>query len=302
MRLPLTLLVAAAAVTSVSPARAANPPFVGTRAMGMGGALRGAATGDSALTLNPSGMSLVRAYAIEAAYAYDRIGGTSHVGRLSIVDSTSAFNLGGGLYYNYLSDDTSPAGETSPPHRSGHEWGMALSMPLGEHFFLGGTVKYFRLSNSGTLPAGFPQRVRGFTFDAGLTIKPVSAVSIGVSGQNLAKLDTDRAPRTVGGGITLGAATDFMLSLDGVLELANGSRPQVWHVMGGGEYLWAKRFGIRAGGGRRGYNHAGFLTAGASFVGQSAAIDVGLQRDLSGALPETYVGASLRVFLPAPTE
>jgi hypothetical protein len=37
-------------------------------------------------------------------------------------------------------------------------------------------------------------------------------------------------------------------------------------------------------------------------VGQSAAVDFGLQRDLSGAVPETYVGASVRVFLPTPNE
>jgi hypothetical protein len=215
---------------------------------------------------------------------------------VSVVDSTSGFNLGGGLYYNYLADDS------SDPHRSGHEGGLALSMPLGEHLFIGGTVKYFRLNNSGTLPAGVPGRVSGFTFDAGLTLRPANAVSLGISGQNLAKLETDRAPRSLGGGITLGAATDLLFGLDAVLEFANGVQGKVWHVMGGGEYLVGKRFGVRAGGGRRGHTHAGFLTAGASFVGQSAAVDVGFQRDLSGAVRETYVGASLRVFLPAPTE
>lgn len=295
MRFSLALLVAAAAVTPPLTARAANPPFVGTRAMGMGGALRGSATGDSALTLNPSGMSLSRAYIIEGAYAYDHVGGTSHLGRASIVDSTSGINLAGGLYYNYLSD------ETSDPHRSGHEAGLALSVPLGERLFIGAQGKYFTLKNSGTLPAGVPGKVSGFTVDAGLTVKPINALSIGIVGQNLAKLDTDRAPRTVGGGITLGVATDFLLGFDGVLDFSDSAK-KVWHFMGGAEYLAGKRYGLRLGGGRRGNTRAGFLTAGASFVGQTAAVDVGFQQDLSGAVRETYLGASLRVFLPTPTD
>src|SRR4051794_30884051 len=115
----LALCALALPAASALPARAATPPIPGTRALGMGGALRGSATGDSALTLNPSGMSLLRAYVIEAAYLHDRAGGGhSNVGRLSIVDSTSGFNLGGGVYYNYLAQE--PAGA---PKRSGHEGG-----------------------------------------------------------------------------------------------------------------------------------------------------------------------------------
>jgi hypothetical protein len=294
MRSPLIVLLSAAATTLLSPAFAATPPVPGTRALGMGGALRGAATGDSALTLNPSGMSLMRAYVIEGAYAYDHLGGgASNLGRISIVDSTSGFNVAGGVYYNYLAD------QTSNPHRSGHEGGVALSFPIGEHLFLGGTGKYFRLHNEGALPAGVPTRVSGFTFDAGLTLKPVNAVSIGVVGQNLVDLHTDRAPRTVGGGITVGATTDLLFAVDGVYDYSSSSH-KVWHVMGGGEYLVMKRFGLRAGGGRRGNTKAGYLSGGVSFIAQFGALDFGFQQDLGGTPKETFIGASARLFLPAP--
>jgi hypothetical protein len=292
--LSLVLLGAAAAtLSSTTVARAASPPVPGTRALGMGGALRGAATGDSALTLNPSGMSLMRAYVVEGAYAYDHIGsGASNLGRVSIVDSTSGFNIAGGVYYNYLSDDA------SNPHRSGHEGGFALAAPFGEHLYVGGTVKYFRLTNENP-PVGVPAHIRGFTFDAGLTLKPVGALTIGLAGQNLSNLHTDRAPRTFGGGVAVGASSSLIFALDTVVDFDSGPK-KVWNVMGGGEYLMAKTLALRAGGGRRGLTQAGYLSAGVSVIAQVGAIDAGFQQDLGGNPKETFIGVSGRLFLPAP--
>jgi hypothetical protein len=295
MRSLLATLWGATAMILVSSAWAATPPVPGTRSLGMAGALRGAATGDSALTLNPSGMSLMRAYVIEGAYAHDGAGSdTSNLGRLSIVDSTSGFNLAGGVYYQYLSERLGGG-----INRTGHEGAVALSVPFGEHLFVGGTVKYFRLHTDGVSAL-----TKGFTFDAGLTVKPVGAVTLGVVGQNLSDLHTSRAPRTVGGGIAVGATTDFLLAFDAVYDFTTrrdtGGAGKVWTFMGGAEYLFAKRFALRAGGGRRGTTRAGYLSAGASYIAQVGAIDFGFQEDLSGTARETFIGVSARVFLPAP--
>jgi hypothetical protein len=291
----LFTLLGAAALTLVSAtAGATAPPLPGTRALGMAGALRGSATGDSALTLNPSGMSLLRAYIIEAMYAHDRIDpGQTNVGRLSIVDSTSGFNISGGIYYNYLSD------EAAGFERSGHEGGGALSFPLGQYLFIGGGVKYFRLSQTGGT------RVRGFTFDAGLTLRPLPSVSIGVAAQNLADLHTDRAPRTVGGGVTLGAARSLLLGVDAVVDFTTrrdtgGPDEKVWHFMGGAEYTFEQGFALRAGGGWRGNTKAGYFAVGASYIAQIGAIDLGFQQDASGRVKETFFSVSARLFLPAP--
>jgi hypothetical protein len=295
MRFLLATLSCAAAITVVSLARAASPPMPGTRAVGLAGALRGAATGDSALTLNPSGMSLMRAYVIEAAYAHDSAGSVdSNLGRLSIVDSTSGFNLAGGVYYQYLSEELGAG-----IGRSGHEGGAALSLPLGEHLFVGGLVKYLRLHTDGVAAL-----TKGFTFDAGMTVKPVGAVTIGVVGQNLVDMHTDRAPRTVGGGVTVGATADFLLTFDALYDFTTkrdlGSSGQVWSFMGGAEYLFAKQFALRAGGGRRGVSEHGYIAGGASYIAQIGAVDFGFQQDLGGSAKETFIGASARLFLPSP--
>src|SRR3954471_9583240 len=122
MRFLPAILWSAAAITSTVPARAATPPVPGTRSLGLAGALREAATGDSALTLNPSGMSLMRAYVIEGAYGHDSAGhASSNLGRLPIAASPSGFNLAGGVYYQFLAEDLGGG-----IYRSGHEGGVAL--------------------------------------------------------------------------------------------------------------------------------------------------------------------------------
>src|SRR5260221_3337092 len=120
--------------------------FEGTRALAMGGATRAWALADSAVLLNPSGMSLAKAYNVEAAYAYGTRASEQFF-HASVVDSTSASNLAGGLYYTYHLDK--PAGLAG----HGHEVGAALSLPIGDSVALGGTFKWFRLEGGDDNPA-----------------------------------------------------------------------------------------------------------------------------------------------------
>src|SRR5260221_6777077 len=112
--------------------------FEGTRALAMGGATRAWALADSAVLLNPSGMSLAKAYNVEAAYAYGTRASEQFF-HASVVDSTSASNLAGGLYYTYHLDK--PAGLAG----HGHEVGAALSLPIGDSVAIGGALEKFRL-------------------------------------------------------------------------------------------------------------------------------------------------------------
>jgi hypothetical protein len=296
--LSLAVLLAAA------PASAAVPPMSGTRALGIAGALRGSATGDAALFLNPSGMSMVRSYVLEAAYNYDRIAsGDGHAGHVSIVDSTSGFNLAGGLYYTYISESAgapgTPGGRLG---RSGHEGGLALSVPIGQRFFIGATARYLRISHDAPVPVGTPGRVSGFSFDAGMTVRPLDVISVGFSATNINDPGTNRAPRTFGIGATVAPVPDLLLTFDGVMDFTNvpAGTERVLHFMGGAEYVFAKRVAARGGGGRRGGIDAGFVAAGLSLLAEVGALDVGFQRDLGGPLGETVVAVSARLFVPAP--
>ncbi len=279
-------------VVSLPAAQADAPVLPGVRPLGMGGALRAAATGDAALVLNPSGMSAVRTYVIEGAYMYTSPG-AEHDAHVSIVDSTSAFNISGGLYYTYLS--AQPGTDVS---RSGHEGGVALSLPIGQKVFIGGTGKYFRLDTD--TPAGSSQ-LKGITFDAGLTLRPIPMFSMGLVAYNLRNLRDPRAPQAFGAGVGISTPGGVLVTLDGVYDLTSwdDTRGNVVHLMGGAEYVLGNSFALRVGGGRRGDSKHGFVSGGISFLSDAGAIDAGFQQDVSGDNKATILGIAARLFIPA---
>jgi hypothetical protein len=286
-----------------SSAALAFEQFDGIRALGMGGALRGAAAGGAGPLLNPSGMSLVESYSVEADYLY----AATHNNQFfhgSIVDSTSGYKVAGGLYYTYHTD--SPAGLSVGGH--GHELGLALSVPVGDHVSVGGTLKYFRLSGDEQSSG----ENDNFTADAGVTIRPVKILAIGLVGTNLRNLHTDVAPRAVGYGVAFTPVPDLMLALDGVTNLdevssvggADLATPRKGtRVMAGVELLLAKKIALRAGGGYDGVTQNGFFSAGFSAISEDGAFDVGVKQDAfqeGHQARQTMIGASLKLFVPQP--
>jgi hypothetical protein len=260
-------------------------PWLTTRSIGMGGALRGAAVGAAALSLNPSGMSLNRSYSVEGGYQYLR-GPDGHVASLAIADSTSGFNVGGGLYYNYASASPSGLG-----HRGRHEVGAALSFPFGEKVSIGGTVRYLRIRRDND---PLNAKTSGITFDAGLTLRPVSFISIGLAGRGLRDLEDPQAPLTLGGGVALTPRPELVVAVDAYnVDIAPSS---YLVVSGGAEYTFASMLSVRLGGGRM--DDEAFGSAGLSVVSEVGAIDLGGQMQFSGGGDSLYLGISGRLFVP----
>jgi hypothetical protein len=291
----LGLLLAISSTASAS--EPLSESFTGTRALGMGGGMRAAASGGTGPLQNPSGMSLVPTYNVEADYLFARVR-SGHLFHASIVDSTSAFKIAGGIYYTYHFD-----GPDQPvPSAHGHEGGLALSLPFGDHVFVGGTLKYLHLSGFEATPEGGSG---GLTFDAGATVRPIGELAIGVVGTNLRRLHVGTAPTAIGYGAALSVGTNLLLVVDAVTNLTvdlplprKGTR-----VSAGGELMLAQKFVLRLGGGYDGITQNGFFTAGLSAISEAGSLDFGLRQDAfsSGAAPrETVLGASFRVFVPQP--
>lgn len=276
---------------------AAAPQFTDARAMGIGDALRSAATGDAGPLLNPSGMALVRSYAAEAAYLFSSAD-NAHNGHASVVDSTSALGLSAGLAYTYT--NSSP---NARPHAQGHQGALALAVPLGERITFGGTLRYLRLTTDADESTGAAARkVSGFTFDVGATLRPSGNLSLGVVGYGLVDKKDPRAPLAVAGGASLSPVENLLLAFDAVLDFTtyDSSRGNQWSFMGGGEYSYARRFAVRAGGGHNAVTDNGYVSGGFSALSDGGALDFALRRDVSGPLPSTYVGVALRLFVGAP--
>ena len=262
-------------------------PWMTARSMGMGGALRGAATGVAALSLNPSGLSLNRSYIVEGGYQYQR-GLDGHIASIGIADSTSGFNLGGGLYYNYASASPTGAGD-----RGRHEAGAALSFPFGEKVTLGGAVRYLRIRRE--MDPFNDAKTTGLTFDAGLTVRPVSFISIGLAGRGLRDLEDPQAPRVLGGGIALTPRPELVVAFDAY----NVTYPPVSYFLfsGGVEYTFASLLSVRLGGGKTPDGEA-FGSAGLSVVSQVGALDFGGQMAFSEGGDSLFLGFSGRLFVP----
>jgi hypothetical protein len=290
--LPLGLSIPALA--RAAPADAVLPP----RALGMGGALRGSAMGDAGPMLNPSGMSLARSNVLEGAYGYMRPD-ASHVGHVSIVDSTSAWNLAGGIYYTYA-----VASADEAPGSRRHEGGLALSFPFGDKVAIGATVRYLRARfEARDLEVSTPVEARrGLTADAGLTIRPLPSISLGLVGYGLRDLQTIEAPLAMGWGAAFVPRPELIIAFDGVVDFTtyDEARGNALSLMGGAEYAFLNLVAVRGGGGYDGQRRRGHGSLGVSLLGDVGAIDLGVRQELSGDGPRgTFIGVAGRLYLPA---
>ena len=272
--------------------------FTPTEALGMGGASRAWAIGDEGPLLNPSGMSLSKAYTIDGTYGYaSRL--SEQFLHAGIVDSTSPFNLAGGLYYTYHSSDP-----TGGPSGHGHEGGLALSFPFGPYVSIGATLKYFKLEDADV----FSGHDGGLTFDVGATIRPTEIVSLGLVGTNLRDLATSQATQALGYGLALIPLTNMLVVADGLTHFTADDQTgrKGTSLMGGAGYTFFSKLAVRAGGGYDAATGNGYLTFGLSGVSEIGAFDGGIRQDLtrsmlaSGAeVRETVLQVSLRLFIPA---
>lgn len=288
-RRPSALALACTASSMLcSSALAEGVLFPGARPLGTGGAMRALATGDAGPQLNPSGISLVRSYQLVADYQYGSTAGSNDA-RIAAIDSTSSLNLGGALDYTY--HHASVGGQTE----SAHLVGASLSFPFADKIFLGGSAKYLHFS------AADATTHSGFTFDAGLTVKPVAQVALGAVGYNLNDLGVPWLPRGVGGGVAILPVPALIMLFDMVYEKVYGdpTRDAAIDYMGGAEFSFSAAGAIRAGGGWNGATKNGYLSGGVSVLSADVgALDVGVRQDISGLSKSTMVGISARLFVP----
>ena len=267
---------------------------LGPRPIAMGQSGLADARGTDGLRLNPGGMSLAPLYTLSGDYQFvTKQGG--HALRVAIADSTSASGLAGGLYYGYRA--ASPAGA---PTLGAHEAGLALAYPFADRFFLGATLKYFRVS--GLLEADGNARHTGFTTDVGIVVKGGSGISVGVTGYNLRDLGSREAPVALGYGVAVAPQPTLTFTLDVRHDFTtyDPTRGVATSVGGGGELVAQGFLVIRAGGGRDGTTRAGYATAGVAALSGLGAIDAGVRQDLTGDRKLTYVVVGLQLFVESP--
>ena len=302
--------------------------FTTPRSLGMGDGLRADATGGLGPLLNPAAMVLRRSYSLEAAYGF-RIQDTGSNLLASIVDSVTS-RVAAGFYYAYVHGSphlsiggpgggyagSTPADVT----REGHETGLALALPIGDHVSIGVTTKYLHIATIATIPTFDPKTgmttsqaitldsttssasADGFTMDVGLGLRLGESFSLGLVGYNLVPLRSREAPIGIGTGIAYKVATAFTAAFDVAVDFnkykdrGTGNDLVTVRLGGGMEYLAGGKVALRAGASWDQGRPGAFIGCGIAYVGTSFALDLGYRQQASGGHDSTLIGG-LRVFL-----
>jgi hypothetical protein len=270
--------------------------LIGPRELAVGEALRGGATGSSAIGMNPAGLPLNRELVFEGGYGYRRSDSATLIG-VSACDSTNL--MPGCFFYDYAS--TTPELDGMTGTRNTHVAGLALSRQLTPRILIGSTTKYYDFESTMTGETD----ANGFVFDLGATVRVTQMINLGFSAQNLwASEESPHFPRALGGGVlvrpvpSLTGSFDMRWKLDGENQDARYGGGVEW-------FLKTKQSGIplRVGGLRDSGLDATYVSAGIGFASMKWGVDVGGRRQVKSG-DETIIMASMRFYgprMPAPT-
>jgi len=293
-RCALAALVCLCATTVTVRAHAdksTTPPEVGynyneietPRITATNGAVRALSNSTEALFLNPANMSMARVYHLSAlAQIWPEPNRQSY--GIAAVDSVgSSARVGGGIGATYNTQDTNGINRNWTDIRG------AVSYPFSDKFFMGVGVRYLRLRQNGEGPLGTSVAssglsgeyiVSGFTFDAAATFKVSDDVALSVVGVNLNHPGNTFQPTSVGGGLGFGKEL-FSLEADLVADFDTWNSTKV-RAMGGGEYLLADHFPLRAGYRYDDGAKSHSLSGGFGYIDTSFGAEIAVRRVISG--------------------
>ena len=178
---------------------------LGPREIAVGEAMRGGATGSTAIGLNPAGLPLNQRARVRRWLRLSRIGSASLV-NVSACDSTNV--LPGCFYYDYAGSNPDLMGVDR--HRSTHDRRHHARVSDLAGLSIGTSTKYFH-STSNVMGES---DVSGLTFDFGVDYRVASAISIGAAIYNAFGTDSPEFPRAAGGGILARPTQILALSFD----------------------------------------------------------------------------------------
>lgn len=285
------LLLTASAATAT-----AGEGLRSLRSAGVGDNVVAAAAGNAALFHNPAGLASVSMYSLELGYDTQLQSG-SHQAGVSIADSQTNASFAGGLAYTFSFNKGGEKGDHVGHNE--HHIRLAAAVPLiQESLILGVTGQYlhFNQGRVGGSPEGEKIRRNGLSLDLGLMAKLGQKVFIGVSAQDLIRVDGATGPRTIRAGLSgmFGAFRilgEYGAQLDG---------PRTRHHGGAGVEVMIQSVALRTGfrhvsaGGI--HRHENLMSFGAGYRGQSFGVDLAYRQHIQRA-PDRFIGVSIILFM-----
>jgi len=265
----------------VPPARIESP-----RGMALGTGARASAASSQAQADNVANLVLGGVYHVETFVGYDPTFKRVATGGAVVDSMTSRLAAGASTRFLFGSND---AGKNE-----GWEGRVALAYPIADMLSIGVAGRYANLTIADQ--RAYPERpvmsgqapdqkfkVKAFTMDAALTLRPVPGLAIAGLAYNIIDTDSPLAPMMVGGsvafssnGLTLGADVLFDLNKH---EQFEGPRP----TAGGGlEYLVGGVAPVRVGYAYDRGRAQNFVTAGLGYVDAQFGAQLSLRQRVGG--------------------
>ncbi|MBX3162114.1 MAG: hypothetical protein KF773_39490 [Deltaproteobacteria bacterium] len=264
---------------------------LGPREIAVGEAMRGGATGASAISLNPAGLPLNRELVFEGGYGY-RASDSASLVNVSACDSTSA--MPGCFFYDYAGAAPELGGGMTGTRRT-HVAGFAASRQLLPRVLVGGIAKY----HDHNTDMAMEKSTSGFSFDLGATLRLTKEIGFGVSGQNLfGEHDELHFPRAMGGGFLVRPMPLLTLGFDMRWRL-DGDQTKARY--GGGAELFLRggqnAYPIRAGALHDANLDATYASFGIGMATMKWGVDITGRRQVAGG-DDTLILASMRFYGP----
>ncbi len=282
--------------------------FTTVRGLGMGNALTATAAGASSLFVNPAGMSLTRAYSIEASYQY-QVQRQGHFAHVSVVDSLNSPRVHAGIFYNFYQagpEVFDPVlGRSLRLTKQAHETGLAISVPIGTWLAIGAQARYVYYHTTTKAPSpdnpeeeteSDVEKLNTFGLDAGIVVTALRPFVFGLAARNLVPTHSHEAPLSM----SIGAAYSFgkllVADIDLTLRFDTPEEKQMVGARAGLELFLKNMLAVRAGTWYEGWPEAVYVTAGLGYVNPRAAVEIGFAQQVDGGV-ETRFGLSVRIFL-----
>jgi hypothetical protein len=290
MRVRCSLIVVTALMSTAYAEGDALVDMLGPREIAVGEAMRGGATGATAIGLNPAGLPLTKELVIEGGYGY-RPTDAASLFSVSLCDSTSA--IAGCFYYSYAGAHPDLAGMETD--RRTHMAGGSFAKAISPKVFIGSSIKYLNFADD-VMPAA---KASGWNWDIGTTARVSDMVTLGATGYNLWGAKSPEFARAVGGGVLARPMPNLAVSFDTRWKL-DGDKSVRY---GGGAELFVSRsngqvgFPLRIGGLRDNGLDATYLSGGLGLATMKWTLDIAARYAVSGVEGTTLI-ASMRFFGP----
>ncbi|RYE84442.1 MAG: hypothetical protein EOO75_18105 [Myxococcales bacterium] len=265
------------------------------RTAAMGGASRALGADINGLFTNPANLAASRVYHLAALGQIWPEANRQSYGAAAIDSATSRLAAGVGGFYTLQ--------DSEGLKRKGIDARLGLAFPLGDRIFVGATGKLLRLEQNGLGPLGSSLAsgglkntsiVNGMTFDAGLTVRPISLLSLAIVGTNLTNPGDGYRPLGLGGGIAIGQR-QFAIEADMTANFTTYDKTK-FRYMVGGELLIADTYPLRAGYRFDQGLQSHLVTGGAGYLDRQFGVELSVQRGVSGP-SSTAIILGLQLFL-----